>query len=298
MAGNRHFHAIMLIVAAASLAPVGDLFAKILGASYAAIFVCFGRYIAGGSIGLCVLLCFRRFKPPPVRDLTNHILRASLAACSIISLIGALQHAPLADVMAGFYLAPVISTGLSTTLLGERLAPLKALGTVLALFGAIAILDPTGAFNLGGALAICSGFLFALYLISAKLAPADEDGASAAVVQSMIAAALTAPLALSDMSGALSWTTVGIFALIGLVSILCQAATLVAHRWAEASTLAPFFYAALVSSVILGAIVLNEAPTSAGLLGIMAITAGGVLVAADDRRRSGRQKISTAVQTV
>ncbi len=54
---NRHFFAIALVIAAASLAPVGDLFAKLLSVSYAAVFICFGRYFAGGAIGLGVLIC-------------------------------------------------------------------------------------------------------------------------------------------------------------------------------------------------------------------------------------------------
>lgn len=285
MGGNKHLIAIFLVAVAASLAPVGDLFAKLLSASYAAVFICFGRYLAGGAIGLGLLYCAGRFRPPPMHDLSGQFLRAALAAISILCLIGALKHAPLADVMAGFYLAPVISTGLSAALLGERLPPWKAVGTGLALCGAVAILDPTGAFNLGGALAILSGVLFAVYLIAAKVASTSEDGASAAVVQSLFAALLTAPLAILGMVEAAvtpSLSSIGLFALIGLISILCQGATLIAHRWADASTLAPFFYAALISSAALGAFVLGETPTAAGLIGMIAIASGGVMVAIVD----------------
>lgn len=282
--GNKHLFAILLVAVAASLAPVGDLVAKILSASYAAVFICFGRYLAGGAIGFFLLVCTGRFQPPALQDISSQFMRAALAAVSILCLIGALKHAPLADVMAGFYLAPVISTGLSAVLLGERLPPGKAIGTGLALFGAVVILDPTGAFNLGGALAILSGVLFAVYLIAAKVAAANEDGASAAVVQSLFAAAVTAPLAMLGATEAPSWSTMGLFALIGLISILCQGATLLAYRWADASTLAPFFYAALISSAALGAFALGEAPTPAGMMGILAIAAGGVIVALVDLR--------------
>lgn len=277
--------AIVLVVAAASLAPVGDLFAKLLSASYAAVVICFGRYLAGGAIGLGLLLCAGRFHPPPLRKIPGHAFRALLAASSILCLIAALKHAPLADVMAGFYLAPVFSTVLSAVLLGERLSATKTAGTGLALLGAVAILDPSGAVSMGGGLAVLSGALFALYLITARGAGGGEDGASAAVVQSLIAAALVAPLVFSDPPAALSWTAIGLFALIGLISILCQGATLVAHRWADASTLAPFFYAALISSLGLGAFVLGETPTITSLLGILAIATGGVMVAMNGLRR-------------
>ncbi len=200
--------------------------------------------------------------------------------------------------MAGFYLAPAISTGLSAALLGERLPPAKTVGTGLALFGAVAILDPSGAFNLGGVLAILSGTLFALYLIAAKMAPDAEDGPSAAVLQSLIAAGLTAPFAFSGASAALSWDAIGLFAMIGVISIVCQGATLMAHRWADASTLAPFFYAALVSSVGLGVVVLNEAPSPSGLLGIIAIAMGGILVAMADLKGRDSRDSSTEAQTV
>ena len=285
MGGNKHLFAIVLVVAAASLAPLGDLFAKLLSASYATVFICFGRYFAGGVIGLGLLVCARRFQPPSRRSLSGQASRAGLAAASMLCLIAALRYAPLADVMAGFYLAPVFATVLSAVLLGERLSSAKTCGAGLAVLGALAILDPTGAINLGGGLAVLSGALFALYLIAAKAASAQEDGASAAVIQSLIAAALTAPLALSDAPGLPTWETIGLFAVIGLISILCQGATLVAHRWADASTLAPFFYAALISSIGLGAAVLGETPTTTGLLGILAIAAGGVLVAMNDLRR-------------
>ena len=295
--GSRQLIAIFLVVAAASLALVGDLFAKLLAVSYGAIFICFGRYLAGGAFGLGVLILSQRFRLPPLTDMPGQFLRAAIAACSIICLIGALMHAPLADVMAGFYLAPVISTGLSATLLGERLGLVKSIGTGLALFGAIAILDQTGAFNLGGALAILSGVLFAFYLIAAKMASEAEDPPSAAVIQSLMAAVCTAPLALSGDAIPLSWPTIGLFVLIGMISTICQAATLIAHRWAAASTLAPFFYAALVSSVGLGTVVLNETPTPAGLLGIMAIASGGVLVALADLKRPELPIINRTTRT-
>lgn len=293
--GNHRLLAIALVIGAASLAPVGDLFAKLLSASYAAAFICFGRYLAGGAIGLGVLVFTGRLRLPPLRDWSGQFIRAALATCSILCLIGALKHAPLADVMAGFYLAPAISTGLSAAVLGERLSTAKTVGTGLALFGAVSILDPTGAFNLGGALSILSGTLFAMYLIAAKMAPVAEDGPSAAVVQSLMAAGLTAPFAFSDASTSFSWDAIGLFALIGAISIICQGATLVAHRWADASTLAPFFYAALVSSVGLGVVVLNETPSPSGLLGIIAIATGGVLVAMADLK--GRDSRASSLKT-
>lgn len=282
--GGRTSIAIFLVVAAASLAPVGDLLSKILVTCSSAMFICFGRYLAGGVLGLVLLVGAGRFRAPLRRDLGGHVLRAGLMAWSIICLVGALRYAPLADVMAGFYLAPVVSSGLSAAILREQLPPLKTFGTGLALFGAIAILDPTGAFNLGGALAICSGVLFAIYLLAAKMAPAQEDGASAAVVQSLIAAALTAPFAMNDIATPLPMWAYGVFVLIGAISILCQGLTLVAHKWAEASTLAPFFYAAIISSLALGALVLGEAPTPAGMLGIFAIAIGGALIAGSSQR--------------
>ncbi|MEM7268455.1 MAG: DMT family transporter [Pseudomonadota bacterium] len=283
MIGNRATLAILMITAAAALAPVGDMFAKILGGLYAASLIAFGRYLAGGAAGLTVLVLSGRFRWIGFSGLPSQVARASMMASSIYCLIAALNLAPLADVMAGFYIAPVAAAGVSATFLGEKMSSSRSLGLAMALFGGIAILDPTGSFNVGGALAVCSGLLFAFYLVAAKLAPRDEDGASAAVIQSLIAAALMAPVALPGLEAAPPLWAIGLFLLIGVISVVCQGATLAAHRWADATTLAPFFYAALASSVLIGFAVFDEAPSPAGALGILAILFGGLLVAFEHR---------------
>lgn len=274
-----------MIVFAAALAPVGDLFAKMLAVGNGVLFICFGRYLFGGALALAALWPSGQFRAPGRRAMISHAGRAALMAASVCALVAALSLAPMADALAGFYLAPIMATAMAATFLGERMTPMRLFGAGVSAIGAFAILGPTGEISLGGAIAIGSGALFALYLLGARAAPRGEHAPSAAAVQSLIAAALLAPLALMGPVDAPSWREIALFIGIGAISVICQGATLTAHRWADASTLAPFFYAALISSLFIGYFGLGETPSPTSLFGVLAIAAGGAFAAWEVRRR-------------
>jgi drug/metabolite transporter (DMT)-like permease len=273
--------AILLVAITAALAPIGDYYARMLGVAYSAAFIAFGRFLIGGAFGLAGLSALGQYCLPRGRAWLSHFWRAGLLAGSILCFIAALPMAPLVDVVAGFYLAPAFAAAMGAALLKERSPPQKTLGVGLSLCGAIAIIDPTGAMSIGGGLAVVAGVMFAVYLVGAWLAPASEDPRSAAVTQSLLAALIVAPFALAaapDFQVPPIWVMVA-FALIGTISGACQCATLIAHKFASTSTLAPFFYTALISSLLIGVALLNEAPSPAGLVGVLLIGAGGLLVA-------------------
>lgn len=283
-AGRLRIGAICLVAAAAALAPVGDYYARMLGVAYGAAFIAFGRFLLGGVFGLAGMSLLGRYRLPRRVEWASHVWRAGMLAGSILCFIASLPMAPLVDVVAGFNLAPAFAAAMGAALLKEKSPPQKTLGVGLSLCGAIAIIDPTGAMSFGGGLAVIAGALFAAYLVAARLAPATEDPGSAAVTQSLLAALIVAPFALASAGGGSGfdapplWALVA-FVVVGAVSGACQCATLIAHRWASTSTLAPFFYTALISSLAIGAMLLDEAPSPAGLVGVLLIGAGGLLVA-------------------
>ncbi|MGB0508344.1 MAG: DMT family transporter, partial [Pikeienuella sp.] len=269
------------VAGAAALAPVGDYYARILGVAYSAAFIAFGRFLIGGVFGLAGLSVLGRYHPPHGREWLPHLWRAGMLAGSILCFIAALPMAPLVDVVAGFNLAPAFAAAMGAAFLKESSPPQKTLGVGLSLCGAIAIIDPTGTMSLGGGLAVVAGLMFAIYLVAARLAPMSEDPSSAAVTQSLLAALIVTPFAFSAapaFEAPPMWALIA-FALIGAISGACQCATLIAHRFASTSTLAPFFYTALISSLFIGTMLLDEAPSPAGLMGVLLIGIGGLLVA-------------------
>jgi drug/metabolite transporter (DMT)-like permease len=78
----------------------------------------------------------------------------------------------------------------------------------------------------------------------------------------------------------------GLGLLIGVVSSVAQWLVVLAYRAAPASTLAPFSYAQLITSGLLGVIVFGAMPDAWTLLGAAVIAASGLYTAHRERVRA------------
>jgi drug/metabolite transporter (DMT)-like permease len=85
----------------------------------------------------------------------------------------------------------------------------------------------------------------------------------------------------------LAQAALGLF--LGLVSSAGQSFVALAYRQAAASVVAPFSYAQLITSALLGYLLFNARPGAATLLGAAVIAASGLYVARQEHRGRRRQ---------
>ena len=217
-----------------------------------------------------------------------YLLRAAAILGASASFFLALRFLGLAEATAIGFAAPFIIAGLSVPLLGERVGWRRWAIIGFGFLAVLIILQPgTAAFQPAALLALAAGFCYALSMVlSRRLSRSDSDGAVMLLPTVIVLAASLASAPFGwQMPSPLDW---GLFAAIGLLAGLAFAGITLAYRRAEASLVAPFDYAALLWSVLLGWLVWQELPGGPVILGSLLLVAAGVALIAREARASTR----------
>jgi len=269
----------MLVLLAMSLTPGLDAISKELGQTHDPFFVVFARYAAAGLIALIIAGITGEEIALDVKSLPGQLLRAGLMMGAMCAFVTALTMVPLADAVGGFLIAPIVATGLSVVLLGERMSRQKIIGALLSLLGAVLILRPGLNSQAGTLFALGGGVLLGCYFTASRGTGRREGVVSALAVQSLLGSAMVAPMALSNGVPMIDIEVFGWILALGIVSALTHVMMIMAFRLAEASVLAPFMYFNLVVAVALGIVLFGEVPEAMTLAGLGAILFGGLTTA-------------------
>ncbi len=194
----------------------------------------------------------------------------------------AIAEIPLALAISAYFIGPIVAIVLAVLILGERLTIRKTASLALGVLGSLVILRPTGEIETGILLAFGAGFLFALYLIATRQASQHSDPIKTLAFQCLIGTFLLSPQA--AFTATLPTTdTLLFFAGLGFFSALGHLLTIVAFRWADASTLAPLVYVELVGTAAIGYLAFSEVPSVATVVGSALIVIGGLALIAKRR---------------
>jgi drug/metabolite transporter (DMT)-like permease len=215
--------------------------------------------------------------------------RAAAAALVASNALAVLAYAlmPVTAASAIGFTAPLMLTLLGGLLLGERVPPLRWLGTLLGFGGMLLIVRPGGEAGVLGIAAAFGGALtYALYQVLIRRL---RDAAT--TLDTILQVALVGVVLLAAPVAA-DWHPVnakaaGLVVLVTAVqtaALACIAAAL--HR-GEASRLAPWQFSGLLWAMALDALLLHVAPTLGGLAGAALVIGGGVLAQLAGRSRTG-----------
>lgn len=296
--GMAMFAAAMLIV------PLLDAGAKILGETLSPIFVAFLRYAIQTAILTVLLLALGR---PIVRGLGRSwrplALAGALMAIGISALFFALQHLPLANAVAIFFVEPLILTVFSAVFLRERVGRHRLGAVLVGLVGALVVLRPNVAqFGYPALLPIVTAIGFAGVMTVFRIITTDLDSLRIQTVSGGFAGlfllALTlagtaagAPLLSATMPNANEWL---IILGIGAVATVAQTLITASMKFAEASLIAPFQYLEIVGATALGYLLFNEFPDALTWTGTAIILAAGLYII---HRERGVARPRVAVRT-
>ncbi|MDZ4093810.1 MAG: DMT family transporter [Paracoccaceae bacterium] len=245
------------------------------------------------TFGLLAMLPWIMSRPMMLRSQHRflHLLRAALKLGSLVAVFAALAAAPLADVTAIGFAAPLFVTLGAWGLLGERLRPVRMLAAVLGFIGVIVVLRP----DWGAGMAMISPAL-ALALLAAALTAviqlmlkvmARKDATDTLVAWNLI---VSVPLAL--LPALYFWTTPtpaqwGLLALQGALGAINQTAVTRAFQLADASLVAPIDFLRLPLVALLAFSIFGEMAGISTWIGAAFIFVSTLLMAAS--RKTARQ---------
>lgn len=220
----------------------------------------------------------------------RHVLRAALKLASLVAFFGAFASAPLADVTAIAFTAPIFVTLGAWGFLSERPQPLRVAAVACGFVGVLLVLKPgsQGGVAPGLMLALLGAVLTALIQLILKPMSA-RDSTETLVAWNLI---LTVPLAVLPALWVWTAPTPGQWALLaaqGALGALSMGLVTRAFSLAEASLLAPMDFLRLPIVAALGYAFFSQTVAQSTWIGGAVIFAASLLMARSTRSRKNRE---------
>ncbi len=233
----------------------------------------------------------------------SHARRATSGVLAMFTYFSSLKYLPIADVTAISFASPLIVVVLAAFILGEtvRLYRWSAVGA--GFVGVLIMVSPhlgqglseAGA-STGVILAFTNAFLVAFTMIFIRLMSGSEPALVIAFYFQLactLVSACTLPFAWATPSSSelLLLVTLGILGGVGQLLMTNS------YRFAEASTLANFDYAAMIWAILLGWLFFSELPASAVYVGAVIVIASGLFIVWRERQL-GLRHAEPVIETV
>jgi drug/metabolite transporter (DMT)-like permease len=213
------------------------------------------------------------------------ITRGLCVVGSSILFVYGVRQLTMAQATTISFLSPLLITILSIPLLGEVVGPRRWAAVAAGMLGMLVVVRPgIGSFQPSVLFGVASAFCWALALIITRKI-SNSDAPQTTVLWS--AAIGTAVLTLLLPFDA-AWPTPKQLALSLVLGVLASAGqwvVILAHRFAPASLLAPFFYGQLLWVSVLGFLVFGNVPDTWTLIGAAIIITSGLYTAHRERVR-------------
>ncbi|HEY2137169.1 MAG TPA: DMT family transporter [Xanthobacteraceae bacterium] len=232
----------------------------------------------------------------------GHAGRGLISVAGMFLNFAALARLPLADANALAFAAPLITVALAALILKERVRAYRWSAVAIGFAGVIVMLWPyldvghmtaTPAATVGAICALTAAFTNAGSVIQTRRLTASETTASIVFYFSficMLFGACTLPFGWVSPSYSELAALIG----VGIIGGVSHIFLTESYRWASASVVAPFDYAAMLWAFGFGYAFFGEVPTVYVFIGSAIVTASGLFVIWRERRR-GIERIRTSV---
>ena len=166
---NTTFQGVGLMTLAMLIIPCMDIVAKYLSSTIAPLEIAFCRFFFQTLFAITFILLFSRLSALWGVKLVPQFMRGFFLAGATLLFFSAIQHMPVANAIAIFFIEPLILTALSAIMLKERVGPRRWGAVIFGFIGAMFILRP-GVLSFGwhAILPLGTALLFALYIISTR----------------------------------------------------------------------------------------------------------------------------------
>ena len=270
---------ISLMSAAMAINSSKDGIAKLLAGSYSPLTLLFIQFVATSIILAPIVAKQSGIHHLVPNSLIPQILRSTFVALGVGLFYWAVNFIDIADATAMVFIAPLIVTALSPSILSEPIGFKRTCAVIIGFIGVLIILRPSfDGERTGYFIALRAGiFIAAYYITNRKLANEASVLASTFYTSSLGTIMLvpllwyfwTMPL-INDI-----WILLG----FAVLATLGQIFMIGAFSLAAASIIAPFVYTQIIWATIIGYLLFDAFPDEWSWFGILIVVAAGIYIA-------------------
>ena len=226
------------------------------------------------------------------------VLRGLCVVGSAVLFVFGVSSMQIAQASTISFISPLLITVLSIPVLGEVVGLRRWMATAAGMVGVVIVARPgTGGFQPAALFGVASSACWALALVITRKMSTTERSTTTLLWTAVVGAvALTVSLPFVFVAPSLPHLLLAL--VVGVLSSAGQWLTVLAHRLAPASVLAPFSYIQLVWATISGWLVFNNLPDEWTLVGAAIIIASGLYTAHRERVRARGGQVRAAALPV
>jgi drug/metabolite transporter (DMT)-like permease len=219
--------------------------------------------------------------------LGHQIARSVLLLGATLFNFVALRHLRLDQTVTIQFLAPLLVTLLAGPILGEWVG-WRRLVAILVGFGGILVVVRPGFADIHPAVlfSLASMLSYALFILSTRYLAAHDRAANTLFYSLLAGTLFVAPLAILDWVWPANTSTWLLLLSLGFWGGAGHYVFILAHRWAPASSIAPFIYTQLLSSTVFGFALFGDVPDRWTLAGSAIIIASSIYLLYRERATS------------
>ncbi len=223
------------------------------------------------------------------RRLGGHLFRGVIGNMSMMVLFLSIAWLPLADATALSFATPLFITILSIPLLGELVGWHRWGAVIIGFIGVIVMTDPSldwfrpGA-GAGAAMGVLNAFTGGLMMVTIRQLGRTENPVTIVFYFAVIGCLLFGAMLPFVWVTPTGWAWLGLAA-VGLFGSTFQLTLTHAYRHAPASSLAPFGYAAILWSTLLGYLLWGDLPGPRILAGAAIVISSGLYILYRETRK-------------
>ena len=259
--------------------------AKWLVQSVPVLVVVWLRFLTHTLIASALLFPMRGLALVRTRHLRWHLARG-LMFCAMTGMnFWALQTLQLTVTASIFFMVPILVALLSAPLLGERLDAKRWAAILIGFAGVLVIVRPgSEAFHPAMLLSLANAVLYAFFNMMTRKLAAYDPPETIQFLPAVVATLVLAPFALAAWESPHGWFEWLLLCLMGVFGGTGHYLLAMAHRYAPASTLAPFLYQQILYMAIFGYLVFGSVPDAAVWIGAAIVIASGLYLFSRERR--------------
>ena len=208
----------------------------------------------------------------------RHAQRVLFGVAGVATLFAALAEIPLGDAVAIAWASPLFALLFAALFLKEKVAVRRWIAAAVGFTGVAIMMRPSGAaFEPAALLALASALFVGGEVVTIRLLATRDSTLTILAINNglgvLIAGAAAAPVFVIPSGHQLV-----LLMAVGVIMLTGQAIFLKAVTIAEASFVAPFYYATLLWAALIGVVVFGEVPGWPLILGASLIVGSGIYV--------------------
>jgi len=270
--------AIILNLSAWVVLPFMDTIAKYLSAELSFFQITWARYFFTVFWTLPLMFFFFRKSLRLSENPKLQILRGLTLFCANICFFYSISIISMAKALTLAFVAPLITTSLSSIILGEKVGLRRWSAVIVGFLGSLVVIRPGFLeFNLATLAALGTGCLYGIYLIITRKLHSTDNPLLTLLLTGVVGATISSffvPIVWTNPSS-IQWfwlSIMGIFACLGHILLIYSL------RYADASKLAPFGYFEIITNIILGYYFFKDFPDMWTFIGLFIIISSGVYI--------------------